>query len=147
MLVTSPLSPCYCGSLLSYEVVLIMFHLGSPLRVFVCACSYWYSSLFHFPLEKLASFDGPGKTTKREALTLTHFLFSLFFIPPPTRCFYFAVLNSSHSIFPWIAITLPFSAVSKVPCLVCFYTLFKISWIAQYSFHTEWVPSISKCAK
>lgn len=44
----------------------------------VCVCApYWYSSLFHFPLEKLPSFDGPGKTTKREALTLTRFLFSL----------------------------------------------------------------------
>lgn len=41
-------------------------------------------ALFHFPLEKLAFFDGPGKTTKREALTcfrsFSPYLFAFFYL-------------------------------------------------------------------
>lgn len=61
--------------------------------------SYWYSSLFPFSLEKLASFDVPGKTTKRGALTVFFSSSSLYlFLSPPTLCFLLFVLNSSHSI-------------------------------------------------
>lgn len=92
------LSFFFCGSRLSYEAVLIMFHLHSPPSVFVCV-PYWYSSLFRFPLEKLASFDGPGeKTTKRQALTFLLFRSPYLFCSPPTLCFYLRVLSSSYSI-------------------------------------------------
>lgn len=75
-----------------------MFHLHSLPSVFVCV-PYWYSNLFHFPLEKLASFDGPGeKTTKRQALTFLLFQSPYLFRSPPTLCFCLLVLSSSYSI-------------------------------------------------
>lgn len=58
----------------------------------VCVCApHWYSNLFHFPLEKLASFDGPGKTTKMEALTFSHI------------CVFFLLLLA----FAYMSLTLP----------------------------------------
>lgn len=62
-------------SRLRYEAVLIMFHLHSLPSVFVCV-PYWYSNLFRFPLEKLASFDGPGEKPLKDKLWLSCF-FSL----------------------------------------------------------------------
>ena len=102
MLVRSPVS---LWVFLSYEAVLIIFHLRSPLSVCVCvcvcvcACTYWYSNLFRFPLKKLASFDGLGKTTKREALTLARFLLCLSF--------------SFLLLFAFSSLTLPTASLSR----------------------------------
>lgn len=127
---------CYCcRSLLSYEVVLIMFHLHSPPSVFVCA-PYWYSSLFCFPLEKLASFDGLGKTTKREALTILLFSLPIYFVhlllfaftylsltlPTPSPCLNFSPTHSFH-----VGFSIPFRRNKEV--FVLCLCLFRSTWM------------------
>lgn len=92
-------------SLRSYEAVLIIFRPHSSPSVFALV-PYCYSSLFAFPPEKLASFDGPGKQQKGKLWLALVFLFPYLFFPPPTLCFLVFVLNSSHSMSFWLSLLL-----------------------------------------
>lgn len=78
-------SPALC-------VLLIIFHLCTPHSLHMCV----YSGSFHFSLRELASFYGPGKTTKGNFDT--RWFSSLPIYSNTLPLFLLVVLNSSPSI-------------------------------------------------
>lgn len=106
---------CFTSILL--PVCLRVYHIGIP-------------ALFYFPLEKLAFLDGPGKTTKREALTRfrSSFFLIYFFLLLPL-CFLLFVLNSSHCFSFWVLLLLLLFSLHSLSTLLLSSSAFSSSWI------------------